>query len=121
MKSKLCAALASGALASALVAGCGSANADTISDTLLVQGKDSSGAPFTLSGSLTEADEANFNNITVTLPPSVSFIPNAGVILTDSACSPNCVPADLSDIISSSSDGSQLTMFSAPGNLGYLN
>jgi hypothetical protein len=109
MKSKLSAALASAALASALVAGCGSANADTISDTLIVQGKDSSGTPFTLSGSLTEADEASGNNlITITLPPSISFSTGV-VILTDSACSPNCVLADISDQIVSSG-GSQLVL-----------
>ena len=115
MKSKLFGTMCGLALLGCMVEVGGSANADTISDTLLVQGKDSSGAPFSLSGSLTQADEALDNNgITVTLPSSVSFIPNAGVILTDSACSPNCVPADLSDVISSSSDGGQLTMFSAP-------
>jgi hypothetical protein len=119
MKSKLSAALASAALTSALVAGCGSANADTISDTLIVQGKDSSGTPFTLSGSLTEADEASGNNlITITLPPSISFIPNAFMLLSDSACSPNCAPSDISDSIFSSSDGSQLTMRSSPTPLG---
>ena len=108
MKNSFKSCLAGAALASALVAGCWSANADTISDKLLVQGKDSSGTPFTLSGSLTEADEALGNLITITLPPSISFSPGV-VILTDSACSPNCVLTDISDQILSSG-GSQLVL-----------
>jgi hypothetical protein len=90
--------------------------ADVISDTLTVQGKDSSGTPFTLSQSLTEADEASGINtpITITLPSSVFFTANAAVILTDSACSPNCSLTDRSDLIQSSSDGTQLTLISDP-------
>ena len=108
MKSKLSAALASAALASALVAGCGSANADIISDTLLVQGP-----MFSFSASLTEADKAlGINTITVPLPAGLSFIPNAGVVFTETACSPNCGVGDISDVIFSSPDGSQLSMTS---------
>jgi hypothetical protein len=89
----------------------GSANADTISDTLIVQGTDSSGTPFTLTGSLTEGEEASGKDtITVTLPAGLSFIPNAGAILTDSACSPNCGVSDISDFIGS--NGTQLSMMS---------
>jgi hypothetical protein len=114
MKSKLSATMCSLALLGCMMGVAGSANAATISDTLTVQGTDSSG-PFTLSGSLSEADEALGNNtITITLPPPVSFIANAVVLLTDSACSPNCVLTDLSDVIFSSSDGSQLIMRSGP-------
>ena len=89
------------------------ANADIISDTLFVHGIESSGAPFSLGGSLTEADEASGNNtITVILPPSVSFIPNAVVILSETAVFTDA--SDISDLILSSSDGSQLTMTSSP-------
>jgi hypothetical protein len=109
MKSKLSATMCSLALLGCMVGVAGSANADTISDTLTVQGTDSSGVPFTLSASLTEGDEASGNNlITITLPPSISFSSGV-VILTDSACSPNCVLADISDQILSSG-GSQLVL-----------
>jgi hypothetical protein len=110
MKSKLSATMCSLALLGWMAAG--SANADTISDTLTVQGTDSSGASFTLSGSLTDADEASGNNtVTLTLPSSVSVIPNV-VYLTDSACSPNCALSDVSDAIGTDSTGSSLTMVS---------
>ena len=77
--------------------------------------------PLHTSGSLTEADEASGNNtITVILPPSVSFIPFAALVLTDSACSPNCAATDISDIIFTS-DGSQLFMRSGrPLTTGQL-
>jgi hypothetical protein len=62
---------------------------------------------FSLSGSLTEADEALGNTITITLPAGLSFSPGV-VILTDSACSPNCdIFTDISDQILSDG-GSQL-------------
>ena len=119
MKSKLSATMCSLALLGWMAAG--SANADTISDTLTVQGTDSSGNPVTLfSGSLTEADEASGSVfLIVTLPPS-TFIPSVGAALLDTACSsPNCALTDISDAIGTSSDGSQL-VFAPITSLGTI-